>query len=224
MFYQQDAAPFYHPEDIPAGRFDHFQYDAEAYASGNYVRASHRPPRSRSPTPAVDDEDYQIVDDDSLHYTGYTPASDPEKGGFDGAAYPNGLYAAYAPSYNSQSFSSTYSGEETPLETRHFGPAPTGRILRRNKSKKRVRLTNGNLVVELEVPPKLVLPRRGEPETTKTRYTAVTCDPDEFEQKGFHLRQEFNGRRTELFIVITMFNVRLSSSSSGSVYQPLVGG
>ncbi|KDR75062.1 hypothetical protein GALMADRAFT_70113 [Galerina marginata CBS 339.88] len=93
-----------------------------------------------------------------------------------------------------------------PLETRHFGPAPAGRILRRHKTKRRVQLTNGNLVVDLDVPPKLVLPRRGEPETMKTRYTAVTCDPDDFEKKGFFLRQNESGRRTELFIVITMFN------------------
>ncbi|KAJ7462232.1 glycosyltransferase family 2 protein [Mycena galericulata] len=203
LYYEHGA--LYEPEDLPAGHVDHFQYDAEAYASGNYSRASYLPPRSRSPTPAVDDEDYQIVDDESVHYTGYPAIHDPEKGGFAGGGYTNGQYAAYPlPRFDSQPFSPT--GEETPLETRHFGPAPTGRVLRRNKSKKRVRLTNGNLVVELDVPPKLVLPRRGEPETTKTRYTAVTCDPDEFEQKGFCLRQNLSGRRTELFIVITMFN------------------
>ncbi len=66
-------------------------------------------------------------------------------------------------------------------------------------------------MVDLDVPPKLVLPRRGEPETMKTRYTAVTCDPDDFEKKGFFLRQNESGRRTELFIVITMFNVRDNS-------------
>ncbi|KAJ6586867.1 chitin synthase [Mycena vulgaris] len=208
LYNEHDQVPaIYEPPDTPVGHIDHFQYDAEgAYASGNYVRASYRPPRSRSPTPAVDDEDYTIADDDSVNYTGYSSTYDPEKGGFDGPGY--GQYDTYAstPSYDSQPFSSTFSGEETPLETRHFGPAPAGRVIRRNKSKKRVRLTNGNLVVELEVPPKLVLPRRGEPETTKTRYSAITCLPDEFEQKGFCLRQNLTGRRTELFIVITMFN------------------
>ncbi|KAF9556711.1 glycosyltransferase family 2 protein, partial [Agrocybe pediades] len=91
-------------------------------------------------------------------------------------------------------------------ETRHYGRAPTGRVLRRHKTKRRVQLRNGNLVVDLDVPPKLVLPRRGEPETMKTRYTAVTCDPDDFEKSGFFLRQNEMGRRTELFIVITMYN------------------
>ncbi|KAF9527275.1 glycosyltransferase family 2 protein [Crepidotus variabilis] len=96
---------------------------------------------------------------------------------------------------------------ETPQhETRHWGPAPAGRVLRRHKTKRRVQLTNGNLVLDLDVPPKLVLPRRGDPEMMKTRYTAITCDPDDFEKKGFFLRQNESGRRTELFIVITMFN------------------
>ncbi|KAH9030228.1 hypothetical protein EDB83DRAFT_2525991 [Lactarius deliciosus] len=70
----------------------------------------------------------------------------------------------------------------TPVETRHFGPAPTRRVARRNKTVKRVPLTNGNLVLDLPVPPKLVLPRVGQPEVMKTRYTAVTCDPDDFER------------------------------------------
>ncbi|KAJ7084332.1 chitin synthase [Mycena belliarum] len=197
LYYHAPAT--YEPPHTPV---DHFQYDAEAYASGNYMRGSYRPPRSRSPTPAVDDDDYQITDDgDSAHYTGYSSTADPEKGGFGGGGYGQYNAYAFAPAYNPEPFL-----PESPLETRHFGPAPTGRILRRNKSKKRVRLTNGNLVVELEVPPKLVLPRRGEPETTRTRYTAVTCDPDEFEQKGFCLRQNLSGRRTELFIVLTLYN------------------
>ncbi|KAF9010650.1 glycosyltransferase family 2 protein [Cyathus striatus] len=102
--------------------------------------------------------------------------------------------------------STQFSLPDAQLETQHFGPAPQGRIVRRHKTKKRVQLTNGNLVVDLDVPPKLVLPRKGSPETLKTRYTAVTCDPDDFEKKGFFLRQNESGRTTELFIVMTMFN------------------
>jgi hypothetical protein len=95
----------------------------------------------------------------------------------------------------------------TPVETRHFGPAPIGRVARRNKTTKRVPLTNGNLVLDLPVPPKLVLPRAGHAEVMKTRYTAVTCDPDDFEKNGHFLRQNQMNRRTELFICITMYNV-----------------
>jgi chitin synthase len=198
---------------------DHFQHDTEAYSSGNYRRVSFNPPRSRSPTPAVDDEDYHIVGNDGVHYTGYPQNTYPsdlspfysekltdEHGNFIHPQYAQDLH--YEPHSEKTPVSSLHSADpETPLETLHFGPAPTGRILRRHKSKKRVQLTNGNLVVDIPVPPNIVLPRRGDDETLKTRYTAVTCDPDEFEKKGFFLRQNETGRRTELFIVVTLYNV-----------------
>jgi chitin synthase len=214
----------YEQSSLPAGsEIDHFHHDTEAYASGNYSRASYRPPRSRSPTPAVDDEDYFIVGNESIHYTGYPDTTynhDPEKEALqrqqerpyytESGYLPNGHVVVYDPEPQTPTSTLNSLAPETPLETRHFGPAPSGRVLRRHKTKRRVQLTNGNLVVDLNVPPKLVLPRRGEPETIKTRYTAVTCDPDQFEKKGFFLRQNETGRRTELFIVITMYNVRLA--------------
>ncbi|KAF8070711.1 chitin synthase, partial [Lyophyllum atratum] len=197
----------YEDQTLPAGTeyYDtSFNSDIETYASGNNSRASWRPPpRSRSPTPAVDDEDYYVVGNDSIHHTGYARPhdnADPEK-----AMLGFAHNIVYDPEPETPT-SSLGTLPETPLETLHFGPAPSGRVMRRNKTKRRVQLTNGNLVIDLAVPPKLVLPRRGEPETTGTRYTAVTCDPDEFEKKGFFLRQNEIGRRTELFIVITMYN------------------
>ncbi|KAF7321339.1 Chitin synthase [Mycena kentingensis (nom. inval.)] len=183
-------------DDAYAGSAGHFQFDDDAddntaYATGNYARTVHRIPRSRSPTPAADD-DYRIVNETSLDY-----GRDPEKNSMSDG-YPNSQYASYF------AYDQYANGEETPHETRHFGPAPVGPVLRRNK-KKRVRLTRGNLVVDLDVPPKLVLPRH-DAEFLKTRYTAVTCDPDRFEAEGFDLRQNLYGRQTELFIVITMYN------------------
>ncbi|KAF8160662.1 chitin synthase-domain-containing protein [Crassisporium funariophilum] len=219
----QSYVSSYEPDNLHAGSdLDHFRHDTEAFASGNYSRASYRPPRSRSPTPGVDDEDYFVVGNESVHYTGTPERSytyDTEKEALqhqysatghphytERGYLPNGQSVVYDPEPETPT-STLYSlPPDTPLETRHFGPAPTGRVLRRHKTKRRVQLTNGNLVVELDVPPKLVLPRRGEPETMQTRYTAVTCDPDDFEKKGFFLRQNETGRRTELFIVITMYN------------------
>lgn len=40
------------------------------------------------------------------------------------------------------------------------------------------------------------------------RYTAATCDPKDFESEGYTLRQPLLGRETELFIVLTMYNVK----------------
>jgi len=189
---------------------DHFHHDTEAYASAMYSRSSFVTPRSRSPTPAVDDEDYHLNGYGAghlhpIHYDIEKAALYPH---FPSDGYSNVLpqTVVYDPVPDTPT-SMRSSLPEAPLETRHFGPAPSGRVARRHKTKKRVQLTNGNFVLDLDVPPRLILPRRGEPETMKTRYTAVTCDPDDFEKKGFFLRQNENGRRTELFIVITMYNV-----------------
>ena len=56
-------------------------------------------------------------------------------------------------------------GEGEPTN-RHFGPAPTHPILRRNKTKKRIALTHGNVVLDCPVPTRLkgFLPRKDEEE------------------------------------------------------------
>jgi len=202
-------------EPMPAGSdVDHFRHDTEAYTSATaYSTSPYRVPRSRSPTPAVDDEDYYIVGSDSTHYTG--AFADPEKALLHEKTSSHPVYSISSDQHHNVIYdpepptptSNHTSLPETPLDTQHFGPAPSGRVIRRHKTKKRVPLTNGNLVVNLDVPPKLVLPRRGMQEMMQTRYTAVTCDPDEFEKNGFSLRQNERGRRTELLIMITMYNV-----------------
>lgn len=77
-------------------------------------------------------------------------------------------------------------------------------------AKKEVRLINGELILECKIPTILYsfLPRRDEIEFTHMRYTAVTCDPDDFTLKGYKLRQNIGStaRDTELFICITMYN------------------
>ncbi|KAK7431354.1 Chitin synthase, class 2 [Neonectria magnoliae] len=96
-----------------------------------------------------------------------------------------------------------------------YGPAPDGAQERRGvrapqMSKKEVQLINGELVLECKIPTILYsfLPRRNEVEFTHMRYTAVTCDPDDFVEKGYKLRQSIGRttRETELFICITMYN------------------
>ncbi|EFW99376.1 chitin synthase b [Grosmannia clavigera kw1407] len=97
----------------------------------------------------------------------------------------------------------------------HYGPAPEGRQERRGvrepqMSKKAVQLINGKLVLECKIPTILFsfLPRRDEVEFTHMRYTAVTCDPDDFVSRGYKLRQNIGrtARETELFICVTMYN------------------
>ncbi|KJZ79410.1 Chitin synthase 2 [Hirsutella minnesotensis 3608] len=97
----------------------------------------------------------------------------------------------------------------------HYGPAPNGAQERRGvrapqMSRKEVQLINGELVLECKIPTILYsfLPRRNEVEFTHMRYTAVTCDPDDFVERGYKLRQSIGRttRETELFICITMYN------------------
>jgi len=241
---------------------DHFKYDTEGYATGALPRSLYRSPRSRSPTPAVDDEDYRIASDGSVHYagksrmTGYAydntrPMHRPQYTGVgegddddeedEDEEYDEDVrddtdeetkesreedgddeYMAgddisekreHMPkpkgwvNYSGNDRIPTDSIEPAVPTTQHFGPAPMGRIHRRHK-KRRVQLTNGNLVMDLPVPPKLILPlRKSDRDTGFTRYTAVTCDPDDFEKCGLFLRQNESNRSTELFICVTMYNV-----------------
>jgi hypothetical protein len=92
--------------------------------------------------------------------------------------------------------------------TLHYGPVPI-RQARRYKTTKKVTLTQGNLVLDCPVPTKLldVLPKKNEDEFTSMRYTAVTCDPNDFSQQNYTLRPKMLNRETELFIVMTMYNV-----------------
>ncbi|KFY94387.1 hypothetical protein V500_03286 [Pseudogymnoascus sp. VKM F-4518 (FW-2643)] len=117
-------------------------------------------------------------------------------------------------SYESEStFTEEYENEKEDFE--HYGPAPDGRQERRGArqaqmAKKEVRLINGELILECKIPTILYsfLPRRDEIEFTHMRYTAVTCDPDDFVSKGYKLRQNIGStaRETELFICVTMYN------------------
>jgi hypothetical protein len=94
-------------------------------------------------------------------------------------------------------------------DTRHYGPAPSRAQPRRLNAmtKKQVQLIQGNLVLDNPVPSKLTsfLPRR-DSEFTHMRYTAATCDPDDFAKDGYTLRPALFGRETQLFIVVTMYN------------------
>lgn len=127
---------------------DSFNYDPEQY--GPYTRLTYpAQPVSRSPTPGVHDLSMTSEKDlsgilvhsaDNDSWADSTPQEDLEKESIDEF-----------------------------LETKHFGPAPKGRIRRRRRTKRRVLLTEGNLVTDIDVPSNLVLPWKGEPEMRQTR-------------------------------------------------------
>ena len=82
--------------------------------------------------------------------------------------------------------------------------------IKRWKTVKQVLLYRGNLVLDCPVPPILLQQNtHGErDEFTHMRYTAATCDPSDFYNENFTLRQKLfsKARHTELFIVVTMYN------------------
>ncbi|OBZ71085.1 Chitin synthase 4 [Grifola frondosa] len=90
-----------------------------------------------------------------------------------------------------------------------YGRIPQ-RVPRRYKTIKKVELFHGNFVLDSAVPTKLLdmCGQRNEREFTHMRYSAATCDPNDFKDEGFTLRQVHYDppRRTELFIVMTMYN------------------
>ncbi|KAG0018590.1 Chitin synthase, class 1 [Entomortierella chlamydospora] len=114
-----------------------------------------------------------------------------------GAATPNLGHAAY-PSV------------ETPFlpnSTVRYGEAPE-RQERRYKTTKNVELTNGNLILDCPVPTHYLKNQRRQEgdEWQYMRYSAVTCDPNDFKNEGYTLRPAMWNRETELFIVVTMYN------------------
>jgi len=79
--------------------------------------------------------------------------------------------------------------------------------LMKRRSVRQVQLVNGNLVLDVNVPTHIIpAGKQGVEEFSKMRYTAATCDPDDFMSSRYTLRQYLWGRETELFIVMTMYN------------------
>ncbi|KAK4893619.1 Chitin synthase, class 2 [Elasticomyces elasticus] len=116
---------------------------------------------------------------------------------------------------SSTTLTSDDDGYDEKADEELYGPAPSGKQVRRGAREaqmatKEVRLINGELILECKIPTILYsfLPRRDDVEFTHMRYTAVTCDPDDFVDRGYKLRQNigFTSRETELLICITMYN------------------
>lgn len=156
----------------------------DAYYTQPYEPASHegRPPLSQFPSedhqPYYDEDDTRPIIQPDNPY-GPNPQMQPE----------------YTDQYNNARPTSS--------------PAP----IRRWKTVKEVQLFNGNLVLDCPIPPRLLnqVPHATPPdrdEFTHMRYSAATCDPSEFYEQRFTLRQRLfaKPRHTELFIVITMYN------------------
>ncbi|KAI1335390.1 glycosyltransferase family 2 protein [Xylariaceae sp. FL0016] len=101
-------------------------------------------------------------------------------------------------------------GQPEPYRDEPQHLAQRGASIKRWKTVKQVLLYRGNLVLDCPVPPRLLnqLPHGERDEFTHMRYTAATCDPNDFYDENYTLRQKLfsKPRHTELFIVVTMYN------------------
>jgi chitin synthase len=153
----------------------------------------------------------------------------------NGYAY-NSVRPAIQPSetdhqWDAKSFQSSYSGSQVALTPSVIPPLPSPQImnyppsrppafreqssgysvarekLMHRRSVRQVALFKGNLVVDVQVPSHIIPKHLSDvEEMTKMRYTAATCDPDDFMRSKYLLRQYLYNRQTELFIVMTMYN------------------
>ncbi|KAF8076343.1 glycosyltransferase family 2 protein [Lyophyllum atratum] len=78
---------------------------------------------------------------------------------------------------------------------------------------RKVKLTNGNFIAEYPVPTPVHTAIEAKWSSTRStefshmRYTAATCDPDDFtEANGWSLRTKMYNRETELLIAVTSYN------------------
>ncbi|CAO3670727.1 unnamed protein product [Rhizopus stolonifer] len=156
---------------------------------------SHQPPVHRSPFEDPYPEDQPHYDQQPLLNSAppYPPTNFPTSP-MDSSPYPPSPVVPVT--FN-----------DPPSPNMHYGQAPT-RQPRRYKTTRQVKLTKGNLVLDCPVPTTYLndVPIKDGKEFTHMRYTAATCDPKEFAANGYTLRQPMLERKTELFIVLTMYN------------------
>jgi len=168
---------------------------------GTYFQPQFNPNLSGSPVPprasstAVEHSTYDLHDDD----TGDIPLL--RRDGSRGSNYS----MPHVPGGYEESITAD-NRSETNIR---YGRIPQ-RVPRRYKTIKKVELFHGNFVLDSAVPSKLLnmCAQRNEREFTHMRYSAATSDPNNFMDDGFTLRQVHYDppRRTELFIVLTMYN------------------
>ncbi|KAL6922140.1 hypothetical protein ACHAPO_002899 [Fusarium lateritium] len=216
--------PGYQLDDNP---FDDGRY-GQYGPSSQHLAMPGPDPHGRLPTPSdhLSLNAAQSVD----NLTGYGPPS-----GGDYAVNPEAHHDAYynqpyeprplpQPQHQHQSYDQGYEHDydvpdnrpmlphqhsDVPSEQYQEPPQQGGGIQRR-KTVKQFALYRGNLVFDCRVPPLLLQqnPHGERDEFTHMRYSAATCDPNDFYDCDFTLRQRLfsKPRHTELFIVVTMYN------------------
>ncbi|TGZ76561.1 hypothetical protein EX30DRAFT_324544 [Ascodesmis nigricans] len=176
--------------------------DAERAPLNSQGPYGHGPFDDRANTPATTTTGYTLTDDGP---TGTNPPYPAGNTGFD-PTVQFGVPNRAASPYDRSTTSSTEAWRER--------QAPTG--LKRFGTRK-IRLQQQVLSIDYPVPSAIQNAVQskyrhadvegGSEEFTHMRYTAATCDPDDFTLKnGYNLRPSMYNRHTELLIAITYYN------------------
>ncbi|KAM5352634.1 hypothetical protein ACJ41O_005356 [Fusarium nematophilum] len=150
------------------------------------------------------------VNPEAHHDAYYNQPYEPDRQydqGYDQAYDQQGYDQAYDDPANRPMLQ--HQESDAPSEPYQDQPQQGGGV-KRWKTVKKVLLYRGNLVLDCPVPPVLLQqnPHGERDEFTHMRYSAATCDPNDFHDHDFTLRQKLfsKPRHTELFIVVTMYN------------------
>ncbi|KAF7188378.1 Chitin synthase C [Pseudocercospora fuligena] len=211
------AQPTYEVTNMP-GTYGHAQaYDdthAHGYTPNPFQQAEHqgRGEYNLSPHPQEQHDQYFHQGPTSPFHDQPSPYDAPQHPYYQDEADSRPMLqpdTSYGPDPHQMHPDSSH----TDLEEGYNDPPPIKAPIRRWKTVKEVQLFNGNLVLDCPIPPRLLNqvqhaqpPERDE--FTHMRYSAATCDPSQFFEKRFTLRQRLfaKPRHTELFIVVTMYN------------------
>ncbi|KAK6001438.1 hypothetical protein QM012_002769 [Aureobasidium pullulans] len=167
---------------------------------------------THSHTPAAHDHGYSLTEsyaDNSTHHV-------PPYENYDEYRGTTLQDPGYQPAGSPVSRAQTTSTEAWEARAQIGGPAAGGGGLKRNATRK-VKLVQGNVLsADYPVPSAIQNAvqakyrndlESGSEEFTHMRYTAATCDPNDFTLKnGYNLRPAMYNRHTELLIAVTYYN------------------
>ncbi|KAF7968640.1 hypothetical protein HWV62_29819, partial [Athelia sp. TMB] len=180
-----------------------FQEPARAYDSTTSLQRPFESTASLVPNEFGGQGGSTYSDDESVEKL---PLTSGETVGHPGGFYPPSANPnAYGDPYaRPLSAASSTNGVDTAWRRRQ--------TIKRGVTKK-VKLTNGNFITEYPVPTPVQSAIEAKYSQTNTtefshmRYSAATCDPDEFtEANGWSLRTKMYRRQTELLIAVTSYN------------------
>jgi len=182
----------------------------DSYYNTPYSQYNHNPPASASPLVGNTGAAYAQNDYDAQWETKSAKSYHSSMHGHGSQVHLNPQEMGQVPPMPNMPYQQQYPPQQHP-GLRHAGSNAGWSVAReklmRSRSVKKVQLFQGNLVLDVDVPSSIVpAGKQNLEEFTKMRYTAATCDPDDFMSSRYSLRQYLWGRPTELFIVMTMYN------------------